>query len=268
MLQVIQTTRRVLYFYTCLKRNRSLYPDIWGVVHHHFSIVGMRYYTEGKTEGNLLTSIHCLRQRKSLSSEVLLRHEKTPQKMCGRDSRKLWFRSSDATVVTQVSPWTRWWSNFPPIRELESLPGYTGIAVASRSSFMPTLCWFHSHTIDNGRSSLLFGMRFCAAFTAATLAALAALLAEATALFTLSSTLGTSYALSVALLASCTALRTFEWFTAIGDPGIKFWVLKVSRTPFCQWPACVSPFLNVYMPKPCLLPSCHAPSYLCPLAKL
>ena len=65
-----------------------------------------------------------------------------------------------------------------------------------------------------------------------------------------------------------TALSTFEWYTATGDTGYEvFCVLGTSRIPLFQCPDWVSTLLKVYIPSPCLLPSCQAPSYRCPFAK-
>ena len=58
-----------------------------------------------------------------------------------------------------------------------------------------------------------------------------------------------------------TTFSTLEWLTATGETGYTLvCVLGMSRIPFCQWPDWVSPLLKVYIPSPCLFPSCQAPS--------
>jgi hypothetical protein len=81
----------------------------------------MVYYTEGKQQES--TSIRCLRQRTALRAQKFCCVTKGTAKMYGRDGRKLWFRSFDATAVAQVLPWARWQSNFHHIREAKGSAG-------------------------------------------------------------------------------------------------------------------------------------------------
>ena len=88
--------------------------------HHHISNVGWCITLE-ESRGKLPQSIAF--DNGKLSVQKFCCVTKGTAKIYRRDDGKLWFRSIDATAVAQLSPWDRWRSNSPHIREVEGSAG-------------------------------------------------------------------------------------------------------------------------------------------------